>query len=421
MTGKLYGRLFFIIFIFLTAITCISDNREQELIKHFMSTIDQKPSSWIAHLNDCGILSTPPDRSLIPPLISYAPLFEKYPTLLETLPYVSLGNLPTAVKKIGHLYVKQDGLSSFTADTFGRGGTIVRSLEFLFAEALAHKARTLILAGSAGSSNVLTASAYAEKLDFSTIGMVTPPQLSRDIRNNLLMHLLYKTKFHYSSTDLMQRLACGTEWLNHYYHSGSFPYLMNVDDPSSLGAVGFVNAAFELRKQIREGILPRPDFIYIQSQSPSLIAGLLLGIQAAGIKSMLVGLMRGSELEFESIKKEIAARFDALKDFIRKHDPSFPECVFDDHSFMLDQLCDGDFTFESFCKSSLSISPTKTPADLHMPKTIFMDEINHHLIQGKVILIWNTFSTIDYSKHLADKHYSQLPNCLHQYFTASSI
>ena len=63
------------------------------------------------------------------------PLFEQFPVLRENLPYVSLCQYPTPVKKLDkagkaigleHLYIKQDG---FAAKPFG--GNKMRKLEFL--------------------------------------------------------------------------------------------------------------------------------------------------------------------------------------------------------------------------------------------------------------------------------------------------
>ena len=67
-------------------------------------------------------------------------LFEYYPSLADTLPYVSLTELPTPVHElrklgkdlgIGHLYIKRDDLSGKVY-----GGNKPRKLEFLLGNAI---------------------------------------------------------------------------------------------------------------------------------------------------------------------------------------------------------------------------------------------------------------------------------------------
>ena len=45
---------------------------------------------------------------------------------------------------------------------------------------------------------------------------------------------------------------------------------------SSLGTIGFVNAIFELKTQIDEGIVPEPDAIFIPGGSTGSAAGLIV-------------------------------------------------------------------------------------------------------------------------------------------------
>ena len=56
-----------------------------------------------------------------------------------------------------------------------------------------------------------------------------------------------------------------------------FPILFLPGGSNPLGALGFVNAAFELRDQINQGVLPEPDFIYIACGSMAITVGLMIG------------------------------------------------------------------------------------------------------------------------------------------------
>jgi D-cysteine desulfhydrase len=68
------------------------------------------------------------------------------------------------------------------------------------------------------------------------------------------------------------------------------PYVVWPRRAATLGALGYVNAALELRRQITVGILPEPDRIYVPMRSGTAAAGLLLGCELAGIRSTIVGV-----------------------------------------------------------------------------------------------------------------------------------
>jgi D-cysteine desulfhydrase len=59
---------------------------------------------------------------------------------------------------------------------------------------------------------------------------------------------------------------------------------------SPLSCLGYVNAAFELKEQIEEGLLPEPDSIFVTAGTGGTMAGLQLGLRMAGLKSEVVGV-----------------------------------------------------------------------------------------------------------------------------------
>jgi D-cysteine desulfhydrase len=54
-----------------------------------------------------------------------------------------------------------------------------------------------------------------------------------------------------------------------------------------VGVLGYVNAAFELRGQIENGLLPEPEAIFVPLGTMGTVAGLALGLCAAGMKSRI--------------------------------------------------------------------------------------------------------------------------------------
>ena len=59
---------------------------------------------------------------------------------------------------------------------------------------------------------------------------------------------------------------------------------------SPIGTTGFVNTAFELKNQINEGLIPEPRYIFCPLGSKGTLAGLVLGVQLARLKSVVIGV-----------------------------------------------------------------------------------------------------------------------------------
>jgi 1-aminocyclopropane-1-carboxylate deaminase/D-cysteine desulfhydrase-like pyridoxal-dependent ACC family enzyme len=79
----------------------------------------------------------------------------------------------------------------------------------------------------------------------------------------------------------------------HYYLHQLIPgrsYFLPPGGSNIMGCVGFVNAAFELKQQIENGVLPEPDRIICPVGSSSTLAGLALGCQLAGLKCKVEGI-----------------------------------------------------------------------------------------------------------------------------------
>jgi D-cysteine desulfhydrase len=59
---------------------------------------------------------------------------------------------------------------------------------------------------------------------------------------------------------------------------------------NTLGNIGYVNAAFELKEQINQGILPEPAVIFCPLGSGGTLAGLALGVQLSGLRTRVIGV-----------------------------------------------------------------------------------------------------------------------------------
>jgi hypothetical protein len=102
-------------------------------------------------------------------------LFEKYPQLEKTVPWVRLGTFPTPVQRmerlggmLGHpnLWIKRDDLS---ADKMG--GNKVRVMEFLLAQMKAQGKTVAISPGALGSNQIMASAIYGRQLGLKIVGV----------------------------------------------------------------------------------------------------------------------------------------------------------------------------------------------------------------------------------------------------------
>ncbi|MCP4137004.1 MAG: pyridoxal-phosphate dependent enzyme [bacterium] len=353
------------------------------------------------------------------------PLFEEYPTLKEKLPFVSLGEYPTKIiklKKTGkqaglkNLYLKQDGLSALPY-----GGNKVRKLEFLLGKALQKKARAVLTFGYAGSNHALATTIYAEKLGLESISMLMPQHNAHYVRENLLAEEHYKTKLCLYKS--MPGVALGVvgKMLKGLFTRGSFPKIIPPGGSSPLGAAGFVNAAFELKKQVEEGLLPEPDYIYAALGTMGTAAGLMLGLKAAGLKSTVVPI-RVVPIQFANEVK-LEKLFYQTNAFLRSLDSSFPRCSLTDDDLNIRHNCFGKdyarFTEEGVdaVKTILKNEKIKLEGTYTGKAFAALLKDARETETGKsTVLFWNTANSHDLSEAISGKDYHVLPRSFHRYF-----
>ena len=224
---------------------------------------------------------------------NFCNLFKAYPSLSSQIPYISLGNWPSGIKKIevlseqlnAQIYIKDEGdCGALDANGYiSFGGNKVRKLEFLLADAIAKGYTTVLTYGGYASNHMVATACYAKKLGLQTIGLLFKQNPPPNIARNLLLNLYYDA--HIFECPLPRLL--NEDEIASFLHDHNFgkAYVIPVGGSNSLGVLGVVNAVFELRDQIAQGLLPEPDFIYVPFGSMGTTAGLLLGIKLAGLKT----------------------------------------------------------------------------------------------------------------------------------------
>ncbi len=353
------------------------------------------------------------------------PLFEHYPSLGEKLPYISLGEFPTAVERLGQLgqdlgldqlYIKRDDLSGKVY-----GGNKVRKLEFLLGDALRDKVKELVTFGFAGSNHALATAIYAKEVGLRSISMLMPQPNAQYVRRNLLMS-------HYCEAELHQRrnlplvyVATFYQLARHRLRTGRFPQLVPPGGSSPLGTIGFVNAAFELREQIKEGELPGPDRIYVAMGTTGTAVGLILGLRAAGLKSNVIPVAIVPE-EFGSASKALKL-FRETNSLLRSLDASFPKFELSESDIDVRQGFLGE-GYAHFTEEGIeAVARIKKAEGIKLEGTYtgktlaaLVCDAEEQDLSDQVVLFWDTYNSRDFSEAIAAIDYRELPRCFHRYF-----
>ncbi|MEO8602699.1 MAG: pyridoxal-phosphate dependent enzyme, partial [bacterium] len=220
-------------------------------------------------------------------------LVRQFPAL-GALPRHALTNLPTAVAPlerlmhgagVGPLWIKRDDVSSPLY-----GGNKPRKLEWLLGAAQARGRRAVITFGGIGTHHGLATALCARDAGLRTVLVLMPQPVTAHVRQCLLLHCASGAEMHLAGSVggiVARSLAlCTRELLR-----GQAMAIIPTGGTSPLGAVGYVNAAFELAEQVRAGALPEPAAIIVPLGSGGTVAGLALGCRLAGLQTRVVGVL----------------------------------------------------------------------------------------------------------------------------------
>lgn len=361
------------------------------------------------------------------------PLFKAYPGLLDHIPYVSLGALPTPITfcthaselfGMKHLYIKRDDLSGHNA----YGGNKLRKLEFLLADALEYfkdatpEAQMVMTFGCVGSNHALATALYAQKLGMKSMLMLKNEWNSRGVRNNLLYDYSADAHMYYAEKNGLRAVSALYQMLLHKQQYGILPYVIPTGGSNGIGALGFVNAVFELKHQIENGIMPEPDRIYVTAGSGGTMAGIVLGVKAAGLKSKVIGVMNEPEDVIETrtwLKKLIGE----TNEILTSADPTFSHITINDEDIvLLNEYTGADYAL--FTPEAVDIMQKIYHAENIMLDGVYtgkafvglVEDIKKQHAEHDIILFWNTFSSYDFSDQIKDIDYHQLPQPLHKFF-----
>ncbi len=218
------------------------------------------------------------------------PLLREYPALAQTLAPLALAGLPTPVQAIPALganaWIKRDDISHPVY-----GGNKIRKLEFVLADIQRHGARAVITFGATGTNAGIAASMVCAQAGLVCSIITFPQEETATVQENRRWLAHFKAR----------QEAQPSLWravLRFYLHPARLRrdhYFLFAGCSNPVSTFGYLNAAFELREQIRAGLCPEPAEIIVPVSSASTLAGLNLGVALAGLKSQVRGIRVAAE------------------------------------------------------------------------------------------------------------------------------
>ncbi len=228
---------------------------------------------------------------------------------LSRFPRVRLAHLPTPLEHLPRLsdhlggpqiYVKRDDCTGLAT-----GGNKTRKLEFSMGEALQRKADTIVTTGAVQSNHVRQTAAAAARLgmgcDILLEHRIAKPSDAYLKSGNVLLDRIFGATLHElpAGADIdsaMRSLATRLE------ASGKSPYLIPGGASNRVGALGYVNCAFELLSQADEMGLDI-DHVITATGSAGTQAGMITGLKArnAGVPLLGVNVSIGAREQEEKV------------------------------------------------------------------------------------------------------------------------
>ncbi len=185
-------------------------------------------------------------------------------------------------------------------------------------------------------------------------------------------------------------------------------YFIPMGGSNELGSIGYVNAVFELKKQIEEMGIKEPDVIYITLGSCGTAAGVLAGANAAGLKSKIIPVRISFTPEYKA--KFLCDLVNKTGKYLKEVDDSFyfetaqlfnngtqvaipgldieinHDCVGDGYAAVTPKAADAISLL--YCATGKKLESTYTGKTL----SALIDDANKGILKDKTVLFWNTYS-----------------------------
>lgn len=355
------------------------------------------------------------------------PIFDILPGLAQQVPHVDLGVLPTpveaatqlekAIDSKANLFIKRDDLSSGIY-----GGNKVRKLEFTLGDVLKQGSQRMITGGGLGSHMANSVAAFGQAYGIKTDVILFKQPLNEHVKQNMLLNHHFGATMEYSSNYAAFAVDIAKQYAVETVKDMQKPYLILPGDSNPLSNLGYVNAAFEIKQQVMRGEIPEPDYIFVAAGSCGTMAGLLVGLRLAGMKTKLVGVQVSDGMITN--ERTVAHLASKTFDFIRENSSApIPDINIspDDISMKHDYI--GSGYGQPSQKAEVAIDLLKEHQGVKLDPTYtgkamaaMIDFAKSPANKGKNVMFINTLNSRDLSQQAASVNYKDLPKDFHQFY-----
>lgn len=326
-----------------------------------------------------------------------SPLFRRHPALAGAVPWLSLGTFPTPVEALplpggapdGRLLVKRDGACSPLY-----GGNKVRKLEHLLARARGRGTTALVTMGGIGSNHAVATAVHGRELGLRTEAVLFHQPVSDEVLGNLRALLHVGARVHYRQGQMAAVLGVRS-LARKIRREGESPFPINPGGTSRLGTLGYVNAALELAEQVRAGVLPEPDRIYVALGTGGTAAGLVAGLRLAGLRSRVCAVRVARRIPANRWVVLYYAR--SVVRWLRSLDPSIPPVAVGPRDFDVETGYLGPDYGVATPPAREAVEWARPPLALettYTGKTLAacLDYCRTRMRPGEAVLYWNTYT-----------------------------
>ena len=347
-------------------------------------------------------------------------LFEAFPALERSIPWLPLITAPTRVERLENIsarlgrdvWIKRDDRTSPLY-----GGNKPRKLEFVLAKALEQEKRILITGGGLGTNHGLATAIFGAKLGFKVRLWLFEQPVSEHVRKNLLL-------FHSHGAEMVYMTSPAAAVLYHGMIEKGFKrnaYFVAPGGSSLRGTLGYVDAGLELARQIEHKELPLPEMIFVALGSSGTMAGLCLGLRLAGLKIPVTGVrvvprfLAGKMIVFRLAHKTFK--------LMRYYDRTIPDPELTFSDLIINHAYYGSGYGHPTDAGREAVELIAGAEGIHLEQTYtgkafgaLLDFVTAGPGTGPV-LFWNTFNSVDLSPLVRGKEYLSLPEEFHRFFT----
>lgn len=198
---------------------------------------------------------------------------------------LNIGCLPTHIHRLENLeselgyekiFIKRDDLTGI-----GPGGNKIRCLEYILMEAKIKNADTIIVSGPLNSNLCTAAVCVCKKINLDCISVINGDK-PNELKGNLLLDSIMQTNSIYIGNVTEEERG---EYVDKLYiklkKNGKIPYIIKLGASTGIGAMGYVNAILEMKKQCTDLSIEINE-IFAPGANGGVAAGLIYGNAVIG-------------------------------------------------------------------------------------------------------------------------------------------